>query len=311
VQKSEPTPILVTGSHRSGTTWVGRILSAVPGMVYISEPFHRHHRPGVCRADIDHWYPYITEANQSVFLSPVQEMLAFRYHWGAEIRALNSLRDIGRMLRDGASFMRGRFGRDARPLVKDPLAVLSTGWWIERFRAQAIVLVRHPAAVVSSLKRLAWKFSFRNFTEQPQLMEEFPEEIRRDVETAAANPPAHLDRWALLWKVIYDFVDRKHATWHGALVVRHEDLAGDPLVGFKRVCESMGLAYTMDVESNIQKLSSPEHPREAEAGRAFQLQRDSRGLVEVWRERLEPDEIKRVREWTEPVASRFYDEGDW
>ncbi len=31
-------PILVTGTHRSGTTWVGKMLAAGPSTAYISEP---------------------------------------------------------------------------------------------------------------------------------------------------------------------------------------------------------------------------------------------------------------------------------
>lgn len=306
-----PRPLLVTGSHRSGTTWAGHILSALPGMVYISEPFHRHHRPGIFRARVEHWYPYIAQANEGAFLGPVREMLEFRYHWGRELGAIRSPRDLGRMLRDGWSFLRGRLGRQARPLVKDPLALLSTGWWIERFQAQALVLVRHPAAVVSSLKRLGWKFSFRNFTEQALLMGDLPGDLRLEVERAAAHPPPHLDRWALLWKVLYDFVDRKRDGWSGAVVMRHEDLASDPPGGFERLCDRLGLTFNAEIEAKIRALSDPGHPQEADRGRAFQLQRDSRGLIEVWRERLEPHEIERVRALTESVAGRFYSDGDW
>ena len=31
--------VLVTGSHRSGTTWVGQILGLAPGLCYLHEPF--------------------------------------------------------------------------------------------------------------------------------------------------------------------------------------------------------------------------------------------------------------------------------
>jgi len=33
-------PILVTGSHRSGTTWAGRSLVLAPNTAYIHEPFN-------------------------------------------------------------------------------------------------------------------------------------------------------------------------------------------------------------------------------------------------------------------------------
>jgi len=43
----EVKPILVTGSHRSGTTWAGRVLAFSPTPLgYIWEPFNPRHRPG-------------------------------------------------------------------------------------------------------------------------------------------------------------------------------------------------------------------------------------------------------------------------
>ena len=43
-------PVLVTGSPRSGSTWVGNVLALAPGAGYIHEPFNRRHPPGLCRA---------------------------------------------------------------------------------------------------------------------------------------------------------------------------------------------------------------------------------------------------------------------
>jgi LPS sulfotransferase NodH len=53
------TPILVTGTHRSGTTWLGKMLAADASTAYISEPLNVLHRPGVLRAEVRHWYQYI------------------------------------------------------------------------------------------------------------------------------------------------------------------------------------------------------------------------------------------------------------
>jgi hypothetical protein len=49
-------PILVTGAHRSGTTWVGRMLALVPGVEYIHEPFNPVGPAGICNARFDHYY---------------------------------------------------------------------------------------------------------------------------------------------------------------------------------------------------------------------------------------------------------------
>ena len=35
-------PILVTGSHRSGSTWVGKMIASHPRVAYVEEPFNAH-----------------------------------------------------------------------------------------------------------------------------------------------------------------------------------------------------------------------------------------------------------------------------
>ena len=49
-------PILVTGAHRSGTTWVGKMLAASREVAYISEPLNKWHRPGVMAIPVEYWY---------------------------------------------------------------------------------------------------------------------------------------------------------------------------------------------------------------------------------------------------------------
>src|SRR5512140_959898 len=95
-------PLLVTGAHRTGTTWVGRMLAANAHTAYISEPLNVLHRPGVLRAKVPLWYTYITTGNEDVVLESFRETLAYRYHLWAEIASLRSGHDFLRMCRDAS-----------------------------------------------------------------------------------------------------------------------------------------------------------------------------------------------------------------
>ena len=152
-------PILVTGAHRSGTTWVGKMLAASGEAAYISEPLNRWHRPGKLRAAAKYWYTYIDEVNEGEFLPAFKETLAFEYHAWAEIKSLRSIKDGLRMLRDWRIFIQGKLF-DKRALLKDPFAVFSAPWFAQKLDCQVVITVRHPAAVASSLKRLNWSFDF-------------------------------------------------------------------------------------------------------------------------------------------------------
>src|SRR4051812_35836996 len=83
--------ILVTGSHRSGTGWVGQVLAASPEAVgYVWEPFSILHRPGTCAVRFEHWFPYVCEENEGAVRGAVTDMLRWRYAAGAELRSLRS-----------------------------------------------------------------------------------------------------------------------------------------------------------------------------------------------------------------------------
>ncbi|MDD2922615.1 MAG: sulfotransferase, partial [Anaerolineales bacterium] len=178
-------PILVTGAHRSGTTWVGRMLASNPQTAYISEPLNVWHRRGVYRAEVKHWYQYITPENESQYFSAFQNLLNFKYHLFDEIKSLRSRKDLLRMGRDFAIFTNGKL-RNQRALLKDPFAVFSAPWFAQKLNCRVVFTVRHPAAFASSLKRLQWNFDFHNLLAQPLLMRDLLEVDRAEMELIQA-----------------------------------------------------------------------------------------------------------------------------
>ena len=145
-------PILVTGAHRSGTTWVGKMLAASPQIAYISEPLNVLHRLGVLRTSVAHWYTYICYANEDLYLPALNDTLAFRYHPLAEIQSLRSRKDIGRMFRDWNIFTQGRLFK-RQPLLKDPFAVFSAPWFAERLPGQGD---QHEIGINASSNDFFW-----------------------------------------------------------------------------------------------------------------------------------------------------------
>src|SRR5918911_4625947 len=119
-------PLLVTGSHRSGTGWVGEMLAATPSprLAYVWEPFSLRARPGIRDAPFRHWFTYVCAENEREFLAPLADTMRFRYRPLAELRSIRSAKDAGRFARDW--FVTERHRRvDAVPLLKDPIAVFS------------------------------------------------------------------------------------------------------------------------------------------------------------------------------------------
>ena len=303
-------PILVTGVHRSSTTWVGKMLAANTDYTYVSEPLNVLHRRGVMRKPVQHWYSYVCDQNQDYLLSSFYETMQLRYHTWLELGDLRSLKDAGRLLRDWGSFTVGR-NRGRQVLLKDPFAIFSADWFSRRLGCEVVIAVRHPAAFVSSLKRLNWPFQFGDLLAQPLLMQDWLEPFRGEMVEAAKNSEDIIGQASLLWRMIYDVVSKyqqSHPQFH---IVRHEDLSLRPLQEFQALYKAMGVPFTRKVAETIHKSTNPGNPTELPLESIHSVNLDSKMNIKNWQNRLKTEEIVRVRELTEEISQRFYDDQDW
>lgn len=301
-------PILVTGTHRSGTTWVGKMLAAGASTAYISEPLNVLHRPGVFHTKVKHWYQYICEDNQDEFLPSFRELLELDYRLWDEIRSLRSRRDFLRMGRDFFIFYNGLM-RGQRVLLKDPFAVFSLDWFAKCLNCKIVVAVRHPAAFASSLKRLGWPFEFQDLLDQPLLMRDFLEPYRDQM--AAARSDGIIGQSALLWNLIYRSVHTMLERNPDFIAVRHEDLARDPVHRFQDLYKALDLDFTRRVEKTIATASSSDNPVEPSRKNIYAVKLDSRSNIDNWKKRLTPQEIAYIRKKTEEVSSLYYSDAEW
>src|SRR5690242_1511734 len=108
--KDRGRPILVTGAHRSGSTWVGKMLALAPGIGYIHEPFNPLTPAGMTSAPFDAFFVSVTPENQARYEPGLVRTLRFDYAYGAELRslrarhALRSPRALAESVHDAASF---------------------------------------------------------------------------------------------------------------------------------------------------------------------------------------------------------------
>jgi hypothetical protein len=295
-------PILVTGSHRSGSTWVGRMLALDPSVGFIMEPFNLNHRPGICRARFDYWFQYLSVVDGESYAKDIEDCLNFRYSLAAEVRAIRAPKDLGRMARDLWKFANNRLhGR--RALIKDPIALFSAGWLAERFDMDVVVLIRHPAAFAGSLKAANWPHPFRHLLEQERLLERYLSGFRDEIERQVRNPGDIVDQAILLWNLVHHTIllyQQEHSEWH---YLRHEDISLNPVGEFRKLFGKLGLVYSDTVQKEVIAHTSSEMPDT--------FKRDSRANISTWRQRLTDTEIRRVKEKTHRLSKEFYSEESW
>jgi hypothetical protein len=299
-------PILVTGTHRSGSTWVGEMIARHPRVVHVWEPFN----PGVPRSPVKYWFHHVTDEDQEQFRAFLQPYLTFRYPWWSAVKERPHPRRLaGATLRTALGWWRRQLGY--RPLMKDPIALFSAEWLARTYGMDVVVLIRHPAAFASSLKRLEWHFLFAHLLEQRRLMEEYLEPFHDEIRRFSGWLPDLIDQAILVWRIMHHVIHRYQRTHPDWIFLRHEDLSREPVAGFQNLFDRLGLHLSPRTRHAIETHSSSENPREAPERVAHQLKRDSKGNIWNWRSRLRPEEILRIRKETEDVASLFYSDADW
>jgi hypothetical protein len=195
--------------------------------------------------------------------------------------------------------------------MRDPFAVFSLDWFVHRLNCIVVVVVRHPAAVVSSLKRLGYTFDFKNLLQQPLLMTDRLEPFRPQMEAALASPTDVIRQGALLWTMIYDCVSENDRIGHDVHIVRHEDLSLGPQQEYARLYAALGLPFTMKARRKIARFTSGSNPKEVSLATPFKVRLDSRANLNNWKHRLQQDEIRRIRTLTTDVAARYYSGDEW
>jgi hypothetical protein len=294
MKKSKEKPILITGAHRSGTTWIGRVVASAPGIEYIHEPFNFYNQGKGFKPDF--WFQYVAPENEA----PVIDYF----------RSLVIPQNPPALV--GSSRRARRFPEyhppKPRVLLKDPIAVFSAEWLASRIGMEVVVLIRHPAAFAVSIREKNWTCDFNHFLQQPLLMSDCLAPFREEIERIAATPHDILDEAALLWKMIYNRVRRYRQIRRNWLFLRHEDIAREPQRWFRAVFDHLHIRFSRTMQKTICDSSKEANPLD---GGTESIHRNSRGLVKKWKNRLTPQEISRIRDGVGELATAYYSAWDW
>jgi hypothetical protein len=181
-----------------------------------------------------------------------------------------------------------------------------------RLGCRVVVCVRDPVAAVSSWRRLGWRPRLAELLAQPALVRDRLARFVPELEAAAADGDG-VGQASLLWRVIYATVAAYRAEIDGLEVVRHEDLSADPVPAFAGLYDRLGLPFGPAAERAVVAATSAgsdrrAHPWSVSAGGLSKTaagRLDSRAHLQVWRERLTPREVARIRSLTADVAGDF------
>ena len=302
-------PIVVTGCPRSGTTWVGSTVGASSEVLYLYEPFNDgapHH------LDVEERYLYVDPEAPADAVPDVSTLMAMgarrpraraagRGLWlgrsfRSELPAHLALHEVARSPRSALTAR--------RTLVKDPLAFFAAEWLESRFDAMVVMMVRHPAGMISSYLKLDWPCEVDSLLRQDGIRARFTAPLAAELERYSANPQDRLGGLILQWKIFaHAALDlrEQHPQW---LYMSHENVCEQPVPQFRMLFDHLGLRWTPALErkvvadSTATQVDPAQHQQHA-------LQRDSRTLAAAWRSRLSEEVADRIEEEAGPLWERL------
>ena len=300
--------IFVTGSIRSGTTFLSDILSTPLSVDYIHEPFNiRCGMPGM-----DQRYRYITETLENNEMRTLDRQFQKLKQYDFELRTSSYHKDPFhiKMIKKVVGSRGPFFLRLAKAnylhrhcIVKDPTAPLITRHLHTAYQFKPVIIVRHPASLVASFKRVSWWPQTRELISQPLFVRDCLSE--EDLAYYSSYDHSSLTDACFHWL----FTNRTLLRWADAFgwpVITHEELCASPVQTFRALYDTLGLPWSSYVERKIHRKTHGGNSPEARQGRVQDFSRDSAEIFEMRRDSLTADQRRIIFDITSEVTLQLY-----
>ena len=302
--------IYVTGVPRSGTTFVGKVLSLPLKVDYIHEPFN----PQCGIVGLNYWYPYVrptvdTEEMQA-FHDIAKNIFSYDFNFKKYIPKNDTWQ---RKTIKAIVGSRGKFYlRLAKvnpfhtaAVIKDPIGNLLTEYLYHNFQVKPVIVVKHPLSFIASIKRVNWWIQASWITEsQPHLVKDYFHDeldfINRKYDKLLEGSAAY---WRATYKVLLEQAS-KHSDWQ---VITHEELCNSSVSVFRKLYKKLDLPWSTAVERKITRLTQGgRNSTEAQNGLTQDFNRNSKEIFEMRRNSLSQHERQAIFDIVKDVSLKVY-----
>ncbi len=276
--------IILAGSGRSGTTWVGDLLAASAGIQQIFEPLiplwneQVRELTGWDRTD-----PYFRE----IYLRPGGDYPGWRSHLEAILTG--KYRNYWTDFQRDAMFPR-------RFLVKEIRMNLMLGYVIDQFHCPVVYLLRHPCAVINSRLSLPipWHADVRDILVQEELVEDYLRDWKKEIEQEKDLLGAHAVWWAVENHVaLSQLASRPHK------IIYYENIVNQPNQILEEISDWLGLPGN-------RRQSRVDSSKKSRMTRPESIGASQNALLREWQNRLSQEDQQRILGWAERLGVTNY-----
>ena len=284
--------IAVCGTHRSGTTLLGDLLSADAGSAQLFEPFS----PLTGIAAVDSWYASADRPGSPWRCVIDQFIAGHDTKWRTAPTDSMSLRRWLKgtpMLRQ---YVAARVLHPHRVVIKCPYLSLSAQYLIEQHDFRVLFTIRHPGAFLASLRRVEWDATvwLDDLIQQGSCSRE--ERAMATTQAAQAG---------LLWRVVNRHaLETKRRLPSAAVLLSHENFCGDPHGEMARVTRALGIAYSDTMRDAVTRATGGDVVV-PQAGKVEHLVRNAAAMVGEWRDRVSARDEAELRQLCEPLYQQL------
>ena len=298
-------PIFLSGIHRSGSTWVSKVLASSSELVLIQEPCNLKNHTKWLR-NLEYWYQFISKENGHMFYGDFKNCVNLNYPFVRSILSSTTFAGLARIIQNSCSTSISHY-LNKRVIIKDPLAIFSLEWLKDNFNFDIIILIRHPAAFVGSIKSAKWNHPFDHFIKQSILLDKYLDPFKFEIEEYSKTQKDIVDQGILMWNIVHHMILRYKGINPDWIFVKHEQLSTDPQIEFGNIFKQLDIAYSKNIKKIISKYSNNTH-REYSYNN---IKRNSKLNIFSWKNRLTQYEIDKIKDKTSEISNNFYSEEDW
>jgi len=311
MEKKEP--IVVFGIPRSGSTWFAQVLASNGQYKYLHEPDNEKvNIMGYIAKNNLPRFPYLIGSskdadyinlfkkalygkfltNESLANKALMKLLAVSPN-SVEQELTGSKRHLTKYQKGLISTVNTFFGTKDKRVIKSVHGIMAVPVLIENLSFKPVFILRHPAAVVSSMLNLNMPDANRGIFEMREVMDDL-----QLIEASFQNL-SDLEVMGLQIGIFYTYI-HKAIEKYDIKAYQFEDVCIDVEKSFKAVYGELNIDWNEKVEAFIKLNNKP--------GSGYKTQRIASDQADKWKHQLRAEEIEQIKNGYQIIKPAFYNE---